>query len=32
MPLKHLDWVVNPRGSRLVANPEHKRGEMADEI
>lgn len=32
IPLEHLDWVVDSRGKKLIPNPEHKRGEMADEF
>lgn len=32
IPLEHLDWVVDPRGRKLIANPEHRRGELADEF
>lgn len=32
IPLEHLDWVIDPRNRRLIPNPEHKRGEMADEF
>jgi len=32
IPLEHLDWVVDPRARKLIPNPEHKRGEMADEF
>lgn len=32
IPLEHLDWVVDPQGRKLIPNPEHKRGEMADEF
>ena len=32
IPLEHLDWVVDPRAKKLIPNPEHKRGEMADEF
>ena len=32
IPLEHLDWVVDPRGRKLIPNPEHKRGELADEF
>jgi len=23
LPLEHLDWVVDPKGQRLIGNPEH---------
>lgn len=32
IPLEHLDWVVDPRGRKLIPNPEHKRGQLADEF
>lgn len=32
IPLEHLDWVVDPRGRKLIPNPEHKHGEMADDF
>ena len=32
IPLEHLDWVVDPRGRKLIPNPEHKHGELADEF
>jgi hypothetical protein len=32
IPLEHLDWVVDLRGRKLIPNPEHKRGELADEF
>ncbi len=32
IPLEALDWVVDLRGQKLIANPEHKRGELADEF
>ena len=32
IPLEHLDWVVDSRNRRLIPNPEHKHGEMADEF
>jgi predicted aspartyl protease len=32
IPLEHLDWVVDPKRRRLIANPEHKRGQLADEF
>jgi len=32
IPLEHLDWVVDPKGRKLIANPEHKHGELADEF
>jgi predicted aspartyl protease len=31
IPLEHLDWVVDSRGRKLVPNPEHRHGELADE-
>jgi predicted aspartyl protease len=32
IPLEHMDWVVDSKRRRLIANPEHKRGETADEF
>ncbi len=32
IPLEHLDWVVDPQRRRLIANPEHKHGELSDEF
>ena len=32
IPLEHLDWVVDPRRRRLIPNPEHKHGELADDF
>lgn len=32
IPLEDLDWVVDPVGQRLIPNPEHKHGELADEF
>lgn len=32
IPLEHLDWVVDLRGRKLIPNPEHKHGELADEF
>ena len=32
IPLEHLDWVVDLRGGKLIPNPEHKHGELADEF
>ncbi len=32
IPLEDLDWVVDPVGQRLIPNPEHKNGELADEF
>jgi predicted aspartyl protease len=32
IPLEHLDWVVDARGQKLIPNPEHKHGELADEF
>lgn len=32
IPLEHLDWVVDLRKRRLIANPEHKRGELAEDF
>src|SRR5216117_1649783 len=31
IPLEHLDWVADLRNCKLLPNPEHKRGEIADE-
>jgi predicted aspartyl protease len=32
IPLEDLDWVVDCRNQKLIANPEHKHGELADEF
>jgi predicted aspartyl protease len=32
IPLEHLDWVVDARGRKLIPNPEHKHGELADDF
>ncbi len=32
IPLEHLDWVVDSHNRKLIPNPEHKHGEMADEF
>ncbi len=32
IPLEHFDWVVDLRNRKLLPNPEHKHGEMADEF
>ena len=32
IPLEHLDWVVDLRNRKLIPNPEHKHGEMADDF
>jgi hypothetical protein len=32
IPLEDLDWVVDCRNQRLVPNPEHKAGELSDEL
>jgi predicted aspartyl protease len=32
IPLEHLDWAVDPRNRKLIPNPEHKHGELADEF
>jgi hypothetical protein len=32
IPLEHMDWVVDLESRRLIPNPEHKRGELADEF
>ena len=31
IPLEDLDWVVDCRHQKLIPNPEHKHGELADE-
>ena len=31
-PLEILDWVVDPRGRRLIPNPAHQHGEMCDDF
>jgi predicted aspartyl protease len=31
LPLEHLDWVVDPKGQRLIGNPEHG-GEQVIEV
>jgi hypothetical protein len=31
-PLEDLDWVVDCRNQKLIPNPEHKNGELADEF
>ena len=30
VPLELLDWVVDPRGQRLIGNPEHGGEQMMD--
>ena len=30
--LEILDWVVDPRGRRLIPNPAHQHGEMCDDF
>lgn len=30
--LEYMDWVVDLRNMRLIPNPEHRRGELADEF
>ncbi len=32
IPLEDLDWVVDCRNQKLIPNPEHKHGELADEF
>jgi predicted aspartyl protease len=32
IPLEDLDWVVDCRNQRLIPNPEHKQGELSDEL
>ena len=32
IPLEHMDWVVDCKNHRLIPNPEHKHGELADEF
>ena len=32
IPLEQLDWVVDPRGRKLIPNPEHKHGELCDDF
>ncbi len=32
IPLEHMDWVVDLKNRRLIPNPEHKHGELADEF
>ncbi len=32
IPLEDLDWVVDPRAQKLIPNPEHRHGELADEF
>lgn len=32
IPLEDLDWVVDCRQQKLIPNPEHKNGELADEF
>ena len=32
IPLEDLDWVVDCRNQKLIPNPEHKHGELSDEL
>jgi predicted aspartyl protease len=32
IPLEDLDWVVDCRNQKLIPNPDHKHGELADEF
>jgi len=32
IPLEDLDWVVDCKNQRLIPNPEHTNGELADEF
>lgn len=32
IPLEDLDWVVDPRGQKLIGNPEHKGEQLYDEF
>lgn len=32
IPVKQLDWVVDPARCRLIPNPEHKHGELCDDF
>jgi predicted aspartyl protease len=32
IPLEQLDWIVDPGRRRLIANPEHKHGELCDDF
>ncbi len=32
IPLEDLDWVVDCRNQKLIPDPEHKHGELADEF
>ena len=32
IPLEDLDWVVDCRNRKLIPNPEHRNGELADEF
>ena len=32
IPLEDLDWIVDCRNQKLIPNPEHKNGELADEF
>jgi predicted aspartyl protease len=32
IPLEDLDWVVDCHNQRLIPNPEHKNGELADDF
>ena len=32
IPLEDMDWIVDCRNQKLIPNPEHKHGELADEF
>lgn len=32
IPLEDLDWVLDCKNQKLIPNPEHKNGELADEF
>jgi predicted aspartyl protease len=32
IPLEDLDWVVDCKNQKLIPNPDHKNGELADEF
>jgi hypothetical protein len=32
IPLEDLDWVVDSQNQKLIPNPEHPNGELADEF
>jgi predicted aspartyl protease len=32
IPLEDLDWVVDCKNRKLISNPEHQNGELADEF